>query len=605
VARGNVAAQEAVARARLEGVLDEALAGDGPVVVGPWRAEVGYEVLYWLPFLRRILGERKVPRERLVAYSRGGVATWYDDVCGRYVDIFDVVEPNAFRSRTEVEWRRAGGQKQSWPSDLDRWLLDCAADRLGTFSGVLHPSAMFDLFRHIWKGGGTMQHVTAHTRYERWTAPSDPVVEAALPAEFIAVKLYQRDSFPDTSTNRALCRAAVEHLAALGPVVFLHTGLTLDEHAELDPSGLGLRPLAGVEPSANLHAQSVVLARAQAYVGTYGGLSYLAGAYGVPSVSLASDGARLFRVHADVARRAAAATGGSFAVLDTTKAARLPLTTPLLLQESEHGEGLRPSPEVAPHRRPLVRALLARARRRSSAGGTKSEVLARLTRALAPLRDGAEPVVFAGWTGTDEDELLYWIPFVRWAVSRYDGECRRIAVVCLPGRADLYSGLPKASGVEGATTVGPQALRELLAAVRAGTEPVRSLVDRLSYVPQVRTVNVGPVAVELLPSERLPDPAMLEEVATALESEGPVRRLRGLPADLDDAAAFVGPWGAGAVAAVLAGVPTVAVHAGARATATVDADVLERAAHAVHTPFALLDARQLPVAAAVAAAARG
>ena len=48
-----------------------ALARSGqPIIAGPWLAEVGYEVLYWIPFLRWWADAHGVPRERLVIVSR-------------------------------------------------------------------------------------------------------------------------------------------------------------------------------------------------------------------------------------------------------------------------------------------------------------------------------------------------------------------------------------------------------------------------------------------------------------------------------------------------------------------------------------------------------
>ena len=48
-------------------------AGTRPIVAGPWLAEVGYEVLYWIPFLRWFQDAFGVPRDRLVVVSRGGM----------------------------------------------------------------------------------------------------------------------------------------------------------------------------------------------------------------------------------------------------------------------------------------------------------------------------------------------------------------------------------------------------------------------------------------------------------------------------------------------------------------------------------------------------
>ena len=45
---------------------------DRPIIVGPWLSEVGYEILYWVPFLRWVTNYRPFVRERLVIVSRGG-----------------------------------------------------------------------------------------------------------------------------------------------------------------------------------------------------------------------------------------------------------------------------------------------------------------------------------------------------------------------------------------------------------------------------------------------------------------------------------------------------------------------------------------------------
>jgi len=47
-------------------------AGDSrPVIVGPWLMEVGFELLYWIPYLRAQLTKFNIPKERVIAISRG------------------------------------------------------------------------------------------------------------------------------------------------------------------------------------------------------------------------------------------------------------------------------------------------------------------------------------------------------------------------------------------------------------------------------------------------------------------------------------------------------------------------------------------------------
>ena len=290
--------------------------------MGPWRAEVGYEVLYWIPFLRFLTRRFGIEPAEVVAVSRGGAAAWYREIADRYVDAFDLMSPEEFRSGLAVEWERAGGQKQGKLTPFDASLLEGVRARIGPFR-LLHPSLMFRLFERVWKGGASLGHVLGHSEYERWTAPEEALV-ASLPECFVAAKFYFRGSFPDTESNRALVERALSRLSADRPVVLLETGLQLDDHTELAAGGASfLRPLEGVAPERNLHAQTAVVARADAFVGTYGGFSYLAPAYGVRSVALVSEGRGLFPIHLDVARRAAAATGASFTLLDVSAVERL------------------------------------------------------------------------------------------------------------------------------------------------------------------------------------------------------------------------------------------------------------------------------------------
>jgi hypothetical protein len=63
----------------------------------------------------------------------------------------------------------------------------------------------------------------------------------------------------------------------------------------------------------NLAVQSAVVARAGAFVGTYGGFSYLPIALGVPSIAVYSDEGRFRSRHLELALRLAALPGfGSF-----------------------------------------------------------------------------------------------------------------------------------------------------------------------------------------------------------------------------------------------------------------------------------------------------
>src|SRR5688500_17618855 len=69
----------------------------GPIGVGPWLSEIGFELLYWIPFLRWVFAEAEIPRDRVVVLSRGGCAHWYGDLADTYVELFDHLSPDELR----------------------------------------------------------------------------------------------------------------------------------------------------------------------------------------------------------------------------------------------------------------------------------------------------------------------------------------------------------------------------------------------------------------------------------------------------------------------------------------------------------------------------
>ena len=298
-----------------------ATAGDGPIVVGPWLSELGFEVLYWVPFLRWLTARFEIDPERLHVVSRGGTASWYAGIANHYVEIFDHFTPQEFREHTEARWQAVGGQKQMDVTKWDKQVLNRMGDAIDwNKHSLLHPSLMYHLFRNFWKGAAPLHHILNHTRVARLHPPEgDEWLERLPSGDFVAVKFYFRPSFPDLPINRRAVRQAVAQIARHTDVVVLNTGLEIDDHTDVDP-GVEERVtwmLRDVPPSLNLHVQSLAISRAKAFVGTYGGLSYLAPMYGVRSMAYYSEPEHFLPSHLDFARRAAYSTGGSLMTVST------------------------------------------------------------------------------------------------------------------------------------------------------------------------------------------------------------------------------------------------------------------------------------------------
>ena len=278
--------------AKLFEALDAIAKESGPIVAGPWTGEVGFEILYWAPFLEWFRTRWRVPAERFVIVSRGGVEPWYGMAGARYADIFSIMLPQAFRERTDPD-----AHKQREVSPLDQEIVDSVKQRLGLDgAALLHPRLMYRAFAPFWRdeaGFGLIERFTTH----RALAPvSDPVVDS-LPSEYIAARFYFSDCFRDTLANRALARSVIDRISERVPVVLLNPGLRVDDHADYaaTASSRVVSIEAGLAPERNLAVQSAVISHARGFVGTYGGYAYLAPFYGVPAVGFYSD--RAFKLH--------------------------------------------------------------------------------------------------------------------------------------------------------------------------------------------------------------------------------------------------------------------------------------------------------------------
>ena len=287
--------------------LEEAVSGSEPIVVGPWLSEVGYEVLYWVPFLRWVMAAYRIPERRIVVMSRGGTESWYRGVASRYVEVLDHATPNELSARAA-----AGALKQREVLDLDRRLVKRASEALGLVDSVkvLHPSLMFRWFAPFWSGHETLGFVERHTRYARIQAP-DVAVPFALPAEYVAVKFYGARSLPDEPAVRMQLQTLAEALSDRFPIVQLDTGLGLDDHADFHlDAGERVTSVSGrLDARTNLAVQTRIIAGARMFVGTCGSLAWLAPLLGVPTVPVFTD-ASFLHAHLHVARRVYGRVGG-------------------------------------------------------------------------------------------------------------------------------------------------------------------------------------------------------------------------------------------------------------------------------------------------------
>jgi hypothetical protein len=261
--------------------IEELLAGRERIIVGPWVAEIGWEVMYWIPLLRWTVRRWPELERRAVVVSRGGVHDWYQGLASDYVDVYEKYDEATFIARLQEDraGRLALGQnteKQLAVTDWEQEIADWASERFGSQRlPMLHPSALF-------ADAGTRKQLTADTSgYALWQRPDRGVLEDVLPERYIAIRFYHSRLM----RNAEFAAAATQYLAERMPVVLLNPGVKPDpKHPDFETGADVVRLGSHLTLENNLGVQSIAMAHADAVVGTFGGLSFVPPHYGVPSV---------------------------------------------------------------------------------------------------------------------------------------------------------------------------------------------------------------------------------------------------------------------------------------------------------------------------------
>lgn len=294
--------EEAVAVDRM---LERIARRDRPIIIGPWVSEVGLELLYWIPFLAWAKAHAGLDPARFVVVSRGGCGDWYRELGGRYVDLFDYYTPELFREKSNQR-RTASRLKPRTMTEFDRDIVKLIRQtlHLGT-SDLLHPMHMYRLFQAHWQGKAPFDAIERFMPIRPLPALDTTDVAGSLPDDFLAVRFYFNEAFPASEQNRRFVHDLLGALSETRDVVLLTPRSQLDDLDDVPVAARRRIHRIGdlLSPRLNLHVQSQVIARARAFVGTHGGLSYLGPLYGVKSLSFYSAATPSMLKHLDVARR--------------------------------------------------------------------------------------------------------------------------------------------------------------------------------------------------------------------------------------------------------------------------------------------------------------
>jgi hypothetical protein len=239
-----------------------------PLVCGPFVGEIGFETLYWIPFLARLLESPALEERRAVVMSRGGAEELYRRLPRpqriEYVDVVDLLGADEFlafeRQRIGDDPRR---KNQKAASEFESALVEQA----GLSDAVqVRPAQMFRMLK---------RHPVERVLAFPWRAA------VAEREELTVAKFWFGGQFPATDDNLAFLRRRLVELMSSGPVVAIDNAFTLELNAAVDDPfravcrDVGVPTMSTTSYRTNLAEQIELVARASRLVATYGGFSYL------------------------------------------------------------------------------------------------------------------------------------------------------------------------------------------------------------------------------------------------------------------------------------------------------------------------------------------
>jgi len=295
--------------------------GNKRVIIGPWQSEVGFEILYWVPFLRWLVKSELIEPSRATIITRGGAKLWYQGLYSDDIELYDEYSIEELKERNMARIQECGTEKHIQVSQFDQEIIEKHAGGNKKEYSLLHPKELYLYLQAFLAGKGgrapmeTARRVLLH---QRIVSLNNKKIQNLLPEKYVVAKFYFRSSFPDVPENRKFIFQRLEQLSRNNPVVLLNTGQTYDDHIDWDTNKLSnlIRIDHLIQPENNLEVQSEVIAGASAFYGTYGGLSYVPLFYGVPSFSFQSSGDGLNLIHLHLAHELARKLEVPFHVFD-------------------------------------------------------------------------------------------------------------------------------------------------------------------------------------------------------------------------------------------------------------------------------------------------
>lgn len=281
--------------------LDKLLQDNKPVIAGPYISDIGIEILYWIPFLRWLIKNYNLSKNRLITISRCGTDIWYNELNGKHIDICDFLEEKEFFFM--INQRIVNGIKQFTITEIEKDILNKITEKIKVDDYYLvHPSLMFNVFLPIWKQKLPADFIKNYTIYKHFPFLKEQFQIDRVPKDYIAVNFSFCPQFPNNSQNRFFLENLLAELCKEYKIINLNTGIQIDRHIDFDFESDKIINIKNLVNYKNLlKVQTDIISNARLFIGTHSGISFLAPLIGVKTLNIYSEmNAGTFPVHFNI-----------------------------------------------------------------------------------------------------------------------------------------------------------------------------------------------------------------------------------------------------------------------------------------------------------------
>lgn len=263
---------------------------DRQIAIGPFYAEVGYELAYWYPYIDALIKDI-ADKKRVTFFNRGGVSKLFFPECN-HVDIISELGIEYLKELIENNSKNfSASLKQKEEHELDANLIGKFLE--GDYISV-HPEMMFEYYRRFYQEYVGRRFLDDIESVDFIGRARDFINEIKKPIrkpaeKIVALKLYDSSGLRLKTLN---IEKLTNRIKEIGPNVKIKLFQTskIDDHEQFHEifNGFDLEKVF-FEDSNNLYLQALEIASCDILITNYGGFSYFGPLLGIDTIALADD----------------------------------------------------------------------------------------------------------------------------------------------------------------------------------------------------------------------------------------------------------------------------------------------------------------------------